>query len=150
MQFMVETISIFLITIINKSLIISFILNKLEDFVVEVENNRLDYLQDDWGIENLISIKQALFWPNDLAQPADNIVLSNKEKNLVNKFKKNCVYELNLSFWESSPWQLPLSFCHNTQTNTVSKWDIPIIKHIGTKTPRSNMIYCKIKNTFDF
>lgn len=43
---MVETISIFLITIINQSLIISFILSKLEDFAVEVENNRLDYLQD--------------------------------------------------------------------------------------------------------
>lgn len=44
---MVGTISIFVITIINESLLISFILNGPEDFVVKVENYRLDYLQDD-------------------------------------------------------------------------------------------------------
>ena len=44
---MVETVSIFLTIIINESLPISFILSGPKDFAVEVENYRLDYLQDD-------------------------------------------------------------------------------------------------------
>lgn len=44
---MVETISLFLTTIINKNLLISFILNRIENFVVKVENYKLDYLQND-------------------------------------------------------------------------------------------------------
>ncbi len=95
---MVETVSIFLTTIIIKSLLISFILSGPEDFVIEVKNYKLDYLHDDWGNEDLISINQALFWPNDLAQPVDNFVLSNKEKNLVNSFERDNVYKFNQSF----------------------------------------------------
>ena len=80
MQSMVETVSIFVITIINKNLLISFILSGLEDFAIEVENYRLDYLQDNCGNEDFTSINQAFPWSNDLAQPADNFVLSNEEK----------------------------------------------------------------------
>lgn len=53
---MIKTINIFVITIINKSLLISFILSRQENFTVEIENYKLDYLQDDWGNENLIYI----------------------------------------------------------------------------------------------
>lgn len=67
MQSMVETVSIFLTIIINKSVLISFILCKLKNFAVEVENYRLNYLQDHWGNENSTSINQAPPWPNDLA-----------------------------------------------------------------------------------
>ena len=43
-----EIISIFVIIIINKSLFILLAQNKLKDFVVKIENYRLDYsLQDD-------------------------------------------------------------------------------------------------------
>lgn len=42
-----ETISIFVTTIINKSLSILFIFNKLEDFTIKVKNYGLIYLQDD-------------------------------------------------------------------------------------------------------
>ena len=41
---MVETVSIFLITIINKNLLILFIFNGPKDFAIEFENYRLDYL----------------------------------------------------------------------------------------------------------
>ncbi len=58
---MVETVNIFLTTIINENLLISFIFSRLEDFVVEFENYRLDYLQDDWGNKDPIFINQALF-----------------------------------------------------------------------------------------
>ena len=78
---MIEIISIFLTTIINKSLFISFILSKPEDFAVEIENHRFDYLQDNWENENPISINQACSRLNDLAQLVDNFILSNKEKN---------------------------------------------------------------------
>ncbi len=44
---MIKTISIFLITIINKSLLISFIFSRLKDFAFEVKNYRHDYLQND-------------------------------------------------------------------------------------------------------
>ncbi len=99
---MVETVSIFLTTIINKYLLISFILSGPENFAVEIEIYKFDYLQDDWGNEDPISINQGFPWPNNLAQPANNFVLSNKEKNLVNKFKKNSIYEFNLSSRELS------------------------------------------------
>ncbi len=94
---MVKTVSIFLTTIINESLLILFIFNGPEDFTVEVKNYRLDYLQDDWGNEDPTSINQALPRPNDLAQLADNFVLSNEERNLVDRFEKDSVYEFNLS-----------------------------------------------------
>lgn len=58
---MVKIIYIFLITIINKSLIISFIFSRLENLAVEIENYKLDYLQNNWGNENPISINQAHF-----------------------------------------------------------------------------------------
>lgn len=41
---MLEIVSIFVTTIINKNLLISFILSKSEDFAVEIENYSLDYL----------------------------------------------------------------------------------------------------------
>ena len=94
---MVETVSIFLTTIINKSLLILFIFSRPEDFVIKVENYRLDYLQDNWGNEDPTSINQTLLWPNDLTQSADNFVLSNKERNLVDRFERNSIYEFNLS-----------------------------------------------------
>ncbi len=97
MRSIVETVGIFLTTIINKSLLVSFILSGPEDFAVEVKNYKLDYLQDDWGNKDFISINQAPSWPNNLAQPADNFVLSNKERNLINKFERNSVYEFNPS-----------------------------------------------------
>ena len=147
---MVQTISIFLITIMNKNLLISFILSQLEDFAVEVENYRLDYLQDDLENENPIFTNKALSWPNNLAQLADNFVLSNKEKNLVNRFKRDSIYEFNLSSREPSPRRLPLSPCHNTEANAVSKWDIPNIKHVGTRISGFNMICHKVKNSFGF
>ena len=118
---MVETVSIFVIIIINESLFISFILSGSEDFAVEVENYRLDYLQDDWGNEDPTSINQAPPWPNDLAQPADNFVLSNEERNLVNRFERNSVFEFNLSSQEPSPRQSSLSPRHDTQANAASK-----------------------------
>lgn len=94
---MIKIVSIFLTNIINISLLISFILCGLEDFAVEGENYRLDYLQDDWRNENPISINHTLFWPNDLAQSAKNFVLSNKNRNLVNRFKRDSIYKFNLS-----------------------------------------------------
>ena len=94
---MVKTVNIFLTTIINKSLLISFMLSGPEDFAVEVENYRLDYLQDDWGNKDPTSINQALFRPNNLAQPADNFVLLNEERNLVDRFERDSIYEFNLS-----------------------------------------------------
>lgn len=42
----IETTSIFLITIINKNLIISFILGRPKDFAVQVEYYKLDYLRE--------------------------------------------------------------------------------------------------------
>lgn len=38
MQFIIKIVNIFVTIIINKSLLISFILNKSKDFVIEVEN----------------------------------------------------------------------------------------------------------------
>lgn len=111
---MIETVNIFLTTIISKSLLISFILSGPEGFVVEVENYRLDYLQADWGNEDSISINQAPPQPNNLAQPVDNFVLSNKERNLVDRFEKDSVYEFNLSSQKPSPRRLHLSPCHDT------------------------------------
>ncbi len=118
---MVETVSIFLTTIINKSLLILFIFSGPEDFAVKVENYRLDYLQDDWGNEDPTSINQALPRPNDLAQSVDNFVLSNEERNLVDRFERDSVYKFNLSSREPSPRRSLLSLCHNTQANAVSK-----------------------------
>ncbi len=118
--------------------------------MVEVENYRLDYLQDDSGNEDSTSINQALLWLNDLAQSADNFVLSNKERNLVNKFERDSIYEFNLSSRELSPRRSPLSPCHDTQANAVSKWDILNIKHVGTRVPGFDMVRRKVKNTFGF
>lgn len=56
---MVKTLGIFVITIINKSLLILFISSRPEDFVVKVENYRPDYLQVDYENKDLISINQA-------------------------------------------------------------------------------------------
>ena len=99
---MVETVSIFIITIINKNLLILFILGKLENFVVGVENYKFDYLQDDWGNEDFISINQAFFLPNNLVQLANNFMLSNEERNLVDRFEKDGIFEFNLNSRESS------------------------------------------------
>lgn len=93
-----ETISIFVTTIINKSLSILFIFNRLEDFTIKVKNYGLIYLQDDWKNEDPISTNQASFWLSNLAQLVNNFILSNKKKNLVDKFEKNNVFEFNLSF----------------------------------------------------
>ena len=101
---MVKIIYIFLTIIINRSLFILFIFNKLKNFAIEVENYRLNYLQDNLGNENLTLINQALFWQNNLVQLVDNFVLSNKKRNFVNKFETNSAYEFNLSFWELSTW----------------------------------------------
>lgn len=60
MWFMVKTLSIFVITIINKSLLILFIPSRSEDFAVKVENYKSDYLQVDCENKDLISINQAL------------------------------------------------------------------------------------------
>lgn len=60
MRFMIEIISIFQITIINKNLFIFFILSRPKDFVVKIENYKLDYLQDNCGKENPIFINEAL------------------------------------------------------------------------------------------
>lgn len=97
MRSMVETVNIFVTIIINKSLLISFILGESKDFIVKVENYRLDYLQDNWGNKDLTSINQTPLWPNDLAQSADSFGMSNKEKNLVDKFERDNVFEFNLS-----------------------------------------------------
>ena len=147
---MVETVSIFVTTIINESLLISFILSGPEDFAVEVENYRLDYLQDDWGNEDLTSINQAPPWPNDLTQPADNFVLSNEKRNLVDRFERDSIFEFNLISQEPLPRQSSLSSCHDTQTNAALKWDISNIKHVGTRTPGFDMVRRKVKNTFGF
>ena len=85
--------------------------------MIEVENYKLDYLQDDWGNKDSTFINQAFFLPNNLAQLADNFVLSNEEKNLVNRFEKNSVFEYNLSSRVPSPWLLSLSSCYDIQTN---------------------------------
>ena len=44
---MIEIISLFILTIINKSLLNLFIFSEQENFVVEIENYKFDYLQDD-------------------------------------------------------------------------------------------------------
>ena len=131
-----------------ESLLISFILSGPEDFAVEVKNYRLDYLQDDWRNKDSTSINQAPLWPNDLAQPADNFVLSNEKRNLVDKFERDSVFKFNLSSREPSPRRSSLSPCHDMQANAASKWDMPNIKHIGTKTPGFDMVRRKVKNTF--
>lgn len=46
MQFIVETVSIFVTIIINKNLLISFILNRSKDFAIAIENYKINYLQD--------------------------------------------------------------------------------------------------------
>ena len=51
----------------------------------------------------------------------DNFILSNKKRNLVDKFEKNRVYKFNLSSQKLLPRQLPLSSYHNMQTNVISK-----------------------------
>lgn len=94
---MVETVSMFLTTIINESLLVSFILSTSEDFAIEVKNYRPDYLQDDWENEDPTSINQVPPGSNDLVQLADNYVLSNKKSNLVDKFERDSVYKLNLN-----------------------------------------------------
>lgn len=78
-------------------LFIFFILSRLEDFAIKIENYRFDYLQDDSENEDPISINQASSWPNNLIQLAGNFVMSNKDRNLLNKFEIYSVYEFNLS-----------------------------------------------------
>lgn len=95
---MIETINIFIITIINKILLIWFIFNWLKDFAVEIKNYKLNYLQNDWKNEDFISITQTVFGLNNLIQLVDNFVISNKERNLVNRFEKNSIFEFNLSY----------------------------------------------------
>ena len=109
-----------------------------------------DYLQEDWGNKDLISINQTLLWPNDLAQLVDNFVLLNKKRNLVYRFERDSVYEFNLSSQKSLRRQSSLYPCHDMQANTSLKWNILNIKHVGTRTPRFDMIRYKVKNTFGF
>lgn len=147
---MVETVSMFLTTIINESLLVSFILSTSEDFAIEVKNYRPDYLQDDWKNEDPTSINQVPPRSNDLVLLADNYVLSNNKSNLVDKFERDSVYKLNLSSWEPLARQSPLSPHHDTQANAISKWDIPNIKYVNTRTFGFDMICYKVKNTFGF
>lgn len=53
-----ETVSIFVITIINKGLLILFIFNGLENFAVEVKNYKHDYLHNDWKNKDATFINQ--------------------------------------------------------------------------------------------
>lgn len=53
---MIEIVNIFSTTIINKSLLISFIFSRSKDFTVIIENDRLDYFQNNWGNKDFISI----------------------------------------------------------------------------------------------
>ena len=118
--------------------------------MVEVENYRLDYLEDDLGNEDSIFINQASSRSNDLAQLADNFVLSNEDRNLLDRFETNSIYEFNLSSQKPSPRQSLLTLCHNMQPNAISKWDIPKVKQFNTKTSDFDIIRHKIKNTFGF
>lgn len=104
MQSMIEIARIIVITIINKNLLILFIFSGSENFAIEFENHKLDYLQDSQTNKDPTSINQTSLWPNNLAQSADNFVMSIKKRNLVNKFEKNCVVEFNLSSQKPSSW----------------------------------------------
>lgn len=92
---MIEIISLFILTIINKSLLNLFIFSEQENFVVEIENYKFDYLQDDQENKNLIFINQTCSQPNDLVQPVANFILSNKKRNLVDRFEKDNVLKFN-------------------------------------------------------
>lgn len=80
-----------------KCLLIFFIFSGPKNFAIEVENYRLDYSQDDSENEDLISINQAFFWPNNSIQLASDFILSNKDRNLLNRFEIDSVYEFNLN-----------------------------------------------------
>lgn len=56
MRFIIKTVNIFIAIIINKSFFIFFIFNRLEKFIVKIENYSLDYWQDDLGNKNFIFI----------------------------------------------------------------------------------------------
>lgn len=77
-------------------------------------------------------------------------MLSNNERNLVDSFERDSIYEFNLSFQELSFRQLSLSLNHNMQLNTISRCDISHIKYVGIKTLGFVMIRHKIKNSFGF
>lgn len=98
-----------------------------KNFVVEIENYKLDYLQDDLRNEDSIFINQAPPWPNDLAQSVDNFVLSSEDRNLLDRTETNNVYEFNLNSQEPLPWQ-SLTSRYDIQPNGVLKWNIPKIK----------------------
>lgn len=76
-QSKVKIVSIFITIIINKGLFISFIFSKPKDFLVEVENYKLDYLNNDLRNKDLIFINKTSFWPNNLAHLVDSFVLLN-------------------------------------------------------------------------
>ena len=97
MQPIVETISIFVIIIIDKILFISFILNILQDFAIHIKNYKLNYIQDNLGNKDLIFINQAVSWLNNLVLLADNLVLLNEDKNLLDTFEIDDIYEFNPS-----------------------------------------------------
>ena len=77
--------------------------SRLKAFALEVENYRLDYLQDDLGNKDSISINHALPWSNDLVQPADNFRFSNEDRNLLKRFGIDSIYEFNLSSQKPLP-----------------------------------------------
>lgn len=56
MRFIIKTINIFITIIINKSFFIFFIFNRLEKFIIKIENYSLDYWQDDLGNKAFIFI----------------------------------------------------------------------------------------------
>ncbi len=138
---MVGTVSIFVTIIINKSLLISFL--------VDQKTLRLRLRITGLIICKMMRILHLSTKLLHLAQPADNFVLSNEDRNLLNRFETNSVYEFNLSSREPSPRRLPLAPRHNTQPNVISKWDIPEVKKFGTRTPGFDIVCRKVKNTFD-
>lgn len=100
--------------------------------------------------EVFTSINQAPLGPNNLAQLANNFVLSNKNSNLLDRFDTDRVNEFNLNSQKPSPWQSPLVSHYNMQPTTVSKWDIFKVKKFDTRTPGFDMLSWNIINTFDF
>lgn len=77
-------------------------------------------------------------------------MLSNKEKNLVDKFKTDNIYKFNQSSWKLIPRWLLLFSDPNTQLNVILKWNILYIKNINTRISELDMIHCKVKNTSGF
>lgn len=77
-------------------------------------------------------------------------MLSNKDKNLVDRFEKSSIYKFNLSFWKTVTLTIIfISLLLHIIIRCI-KMEHFDIKYIVTRILRFDMICYKIKNAFNF